>query len=214
MLDQLNTLFVVEPTVEQTLEQYFSFSPTGLRAASFAPQTAFDACGAFLSTKLDELRWQIADWAVAYSARFGFAAYEMAVHQCGLDRTAATIATWASIARSVPYYNRRADLCYSLHVVVSPLSESDQVEALQYCADNPMPVSQFAAYVVDHYRKNTGQALPSPTFPSDVKEQLMMEAHVAEVARQEAEHAAAVAVTVLDTIRAKLQLMMVKTTLA
>lgn len=205
-LDALTFVVADEPDAEAVLSEHFTFTPTGLLITGQPSQTAFDACGAFLSTELDKLRWLIADWAITYADTFGHEAYEIAVQQAGLNRTASTIETWASVARRVPYRNRRADLCYSFHVVVAPLALADQVEALHWLilterATGKMPsVSQFAAYVAQHYHQQS----PPPTFPDDIKEQLTQELYKAEIQLQEQRQVAAAAVTETDRLRSAL----------
>jgi len=190
---------------DQLLEEWFRLTETGLiqLRQDTPPQDILELLGYRLASDLDELRWQIGDWAVLMASHYGLEAYERLVVVCGLNHKATAVEDWAYICRGVSQPVRCPDLSIYYHRLVVPLRDpAKQGEWLGRCVEEGWSISRFEAEL-----RKAGEKEPEaekPYYPSDREYELMLEAEAERKARYEAQDRLAEVENELSEARSKL----------
>lgn len=180
--------FVSDPTPEELLAEYFTFTDTGLTIFGLPTQQHFDLCALQLAANLDKMRWQIGDLAVSYRQRFGGNAYERMVAMSGFSVKPDTIEQWAYTCRNVPHKNRCTELSLWFHRIVAKLPIDEQQNALGECLTRGMRYAEFNKYVSDRSPAAVETSLPPRGNTRDTTFELTQELYDLELKYQERGH--------------------------
>ena len=143
--------------------QGFQLTTTGLVAPEGMTSESWEQIGLLLFRLEGSIQWLIGDWLV-YGSDLKYGDVKKLAETMGRDP--GTFWEYANVCRSVKTWVRTQVLSYGHHRLVAPLTEDQQVFALNYAAENNLSIANFRKWL----REQTGRAehprLPEGEHPS------------------------------------------------